>query len=208
MYLNPTTTALTSYLKPKTTAKDSDFFEYYRQPEIEQTGEPKNLVFIYAEGLERTYLNNDVFPDLTPHLGQLESRSTTFTNIGQDKYSHHTIGGMVASQCGLPLVTPSHANSMSGMDHYLQSAICLGDLLHQKNYLLAYYGGSELDFAGKGKFYATHKFDSVQGKEGLVAMLEDKSYLSDWGLFDDSLLPIFYDEFMKNRRKRLDSRCS
>jgi phosphoglycerol transferase len=202
LYLNPTTTALTSYLKPKTIAKDSDFFEYYRQPEIEQTGETKNLVFIYAEGLERTYLNNDAFPGLTPHLRQLESKSTTFTDINQDEYSHHTIGGMVASQCGFPLITPSHANSMSGMDHYLQSAVCLGDLLHKKNYHLSYYGGSELDFAGKGKFYATHKFDRIQGKNDLVASLEDKNYLSDWGLFDDSLLPIVYDEFIKTSQEK------
>lgn len=202
LYFNPTTTALTSYLVPKTVAANSDFFEYYRQPEIEQTGEPKNLVFIYAEGLERTYLNNDAFPSLTPHLGQLESKSTSFTNIDQDKYSHHTIGGMVASQCGFPLVTPSHANSMSGMDHYLQSAVCLGDLPHQKNYHLSYYGGSGLDFAGKGKFYATHKFDDVHGKESLVAKLEDKTYLSDWGLFDDSLLPIVYDEFIKMSQEK------
>jgi phosphoglycerol transferase len=202
LYFNPTTTALASYLTPKPIAAKSDFFDYYTQPVIEQTDESKNLVFIYAEGLERTYLNNDTFPGLTPHLGQLESKSTTFTNIHQDKYSHHTIGGMVASQCGFPLVTPSHANSMSGMDHYLQSAVCLGDLLHKENYHLSYFGGAELDFAGKGKFYATHKFDDVQGKEGLVARLEDKSYLSDWGLFDDSLLPIVYDEFIKTSKEK------
>jgi phosphoglycerol transferase len=202
LYFNPTTMALTSYLTPKPIAANSDFFDYYTQPAIEQAGESKNLVFIYAEGLERTYLNNEAFPGLTPHLGQLESKSTSFTNIDQDKYSHHTIGGMVASQCGFPLVTPSHANSMSGMDHYLQSAICLGDLLHKENYHLSYYGGSELDFAGKGKFYATHKFDRIQGKKDLVARLEDKSYLSDWGLFDDSLLPIVYDEFIKISQKK------
>ena len=202
LYLNPTTVALKSHFKPKIVAENSDFFDYYKLPEIKQTGESKNLLFIYAEGFERTYLDNAVFPGLTPNLGQLESLSTTFTNINQDKYSHHTIGGMVASQCGFPLVTPSHANSMSGMDHYLQSAICLGDLLHRENYHLSYYGGSELEFAGKGKFYATHKFDNVQGKNDLVASLKDKNYLSDWGLFDDSLLTIVYDEFIKISKEK------
>lgn len=204
LYFNPTTTALTSYIKPKAIAENSDFFEHYKLPEIEQTGESKNLLFIYAEGLERTYLDNEAFPGLTPHLQELESKSTTFTNINQDKYSRHTIGGMVASQCGFPLVTPSHANSMSGMDSYLQSAICLGDLLHKEKYYLSYYGGSGLDFAGKGNFYSTHKFDNVQGKRELAASLEDRSYLSDWGLFDDSLLDIVYNEFIKisqDRRK-------
>lgn len=202
LYLNPTTTALANYFTPKAIDENSGFSDFYKLPGIERVGEPRNLLFIYVEGLERTYLDSGIFPGLTPQLLGIESGSTSYTNIAQDKYSVHTIGGMVASQCGFPLVSPSHANSMSGMDNYLQSAVCLGDLLHKENYYLSFYGGAGLEFAGKGKFFLTHHFDDVQGKKELVPRLQDKDYLSDWGLFDDSLLEIAYQEFINTAKTK------
>jgi hypothetical protein len=32
-----------------------------------------NLVYIYGESLERTYFDNDAFPNLTPELGALKN---------------------------------------------------------------------------------------------------------------------------------------
>jgi phosphoglycerol transferase len=104
-----------------------DFNEYYHRPQLKAAGTRKNLVYIYAESLERTYFDEKLFPDLVVGLRQLESQSTSFTNIKQSAYTGWTVAGMVASQCGIPLVTPSHGNSMSGMDSFLSSAVCLGD---------------------------------------------------------------------------------
>jgi len=102
---------------------------------------------------------------------------------------------MTASQCGIPLFTPSHGNSMSGMDRFLSSARCLGDLLSDENYYLSYFGGSSTDFAGKGKFYKTHGFDEVNGREILSKKLPDESYQSNWGLYDDSLFGMAYERY-------------
>jgi len=44
----------------------TDFYSYYRTPRI--TGSPdvrRNVVFIYAEGLERTHFDENIFPGLT-----------------------------------------------------------------------------------------------------------------------------------------------
>ena len=157
------------YRKKNITMSDAlNFKKYYLEPSITKVAnETKNLIFIYAEGLERTYFDESVFPGLITGLRELESKSIYFTNIREAARTHWTIAGMVSSQCGIPLFTPSHGNSMAGMDVFLPSAICLGDLLHDEGYYLSYYGGAELAFGGKGKFYATHKFDQIVGMDEL-----------------------------------------
>jgi len=173
------------------------FQELYRQPSIASVSENKNVVFLYVEQLEHTYSNPDIFPGLTPGLDSLTSRATYFTDIRQTDGSDFTIAGMVSGQCGVPLYSPSHGNSMSGMDQFLPSARCLGDLLHAKKYHLAYYGGADLDFAGKGKFYTSHRFDEVKGSAELLPLLEDPTYKTSWGLYDDSLFDLSYNRFVE-----------
>ena len=166
---------------------ESNFHDYYRQPHIERVGDPTNLVFIYLEGFEQTYSNADVFPGLTPNLDALARKGISFTNLNQTPEASFTISGIVASQCGVPLVSPSHGNSLSGLDVFMPGAVCLGDLLKQEGYNLSYYGGADLAFAGKGTFYETHGFDEVKGLIELSPTLEDPAYVSPWGLYDDTL---------------------
>ncbi len=201
LILNPVAASLGDFaLKKiqKTNLDDErDFYKFYKSPKITQINSTKNLVFIYAESIERTYFNDSLFPNLAPNLEKIESGSISFTNLAQDRYSHYTIGGIVESQCGFPLITPSPANSMSGMDTYLENSVCLGDLLHKEGYYLTYMGGADLDFAGKGKFFGTHKFDEVYGKNELLSNLTNNSYLKGWGLYDDSLLDLSYNHFIE-----------
>jgi phosphoglycerol transferase len=105
------------------------------------------------------------------------------------------MGGIVASQCGIPLFTPSHANSMSGMDSFLPAAIGLGDLLHEEGYFLSFMEGAYMSFAGKGKFLRTHHFDETLGFAELYSRISDQSYINNWGLFDDSVFDLAFDHY-------------
>lgn len=176
---------------------ESDFYDYYRVPTIEQRQEPKNFVIIYGESLENTYFNESLFPDLLPNLKELKKEGLYFKNIKQTPNSGHTIAGMVAQQCGLPLKTPSSELSMFGMDKFLPLATCFGDLLYSEGYGLHYYGGAKLSFGGKGKFYTTHGFSKVFGIDELFTQLKDENYLTYWGLYDDELLNLTFDSFEK-----------
>jgi phosphoglycerol transferase len=179
-------------------AGKSDFYKYYSQPKLQVTGKRKNLVIIYAESLERTYFDNTVFPGLIKGLRELEAAGITFTNVRQTDYAGWTMGGLVASQCGLPLITPVHDNdSIVGMDRYLPSATCLTDLLNDQGFHNVYYGGSNKVFAAKGTFLNTHNYHETHGEEDLHETLFDKSYLSGWGLYDDSVLDLSYKRFME-----------
>ncbi len=205
--LNPATSdlyGLTYRSQPARTmtAQEIDFNKYYSQPGIRAYGKKKNLVMVYAEGLERTYFDESIFPGLIKGLRGLEALGTTFTNVIQVEYTGWTMGGLVASQCGIPLVTTYRENnSMVGMDRYLASATCLTDLLFEKNYYNVFYGGANRVFAGKGLFLDTHNYQETHGEEDLRAKLFDKSYLSGWGLYDDSMLDLSYKRFLELSEK-------
>lgn len=169
------------------------FEDFFVDPEAAKPAKKKNLIFIYLESFERTYLDNKLFPGLTPHLAALERESLHFTNVVSHRGTGFTIGGLVASQCGLPLLTMGSANAMQGMDQFLPRATCLGDLLAASGTTMSYLGGASLDFAGKGKFLGTHGFNDRKGLKRLRQQLTDPDYLSNWGLYDDSLLDQFRD---------------
>jgi len=199
LYLNP---AVHDFYKLFSSKIEKGYFDdYYRKPFIDQKlHNNKNLVFIYLEGVERTYFDETIFPGLIKNIRRLEEKSITFNNIGQT-VMHATIAGFVASQCGIPLVTYSHGNSMDGMDQFLPSAVCLGDLLSDAGYYLAYMGGADLAFAGKGKFFTTHQFDEVLGYYELLPKLEDPSSKTGWGIMDDVLFDLAYDRFSELSKK-------
>ena len=192
--LHPATKNLMQLNWPAEEAKD--FYANYRQPIIQRIApQPKSFIFIYGESLERTYLDDKLFPNLVPELQQLEQSGISFTNIDSLLGTGFTMGGLVASNCGIPLITPSHPNSMSGMDSFLPGAIGLSDLLHQEGYRLAFLGGADLNFGGKGKFLRSHHFDEVLGRAELEPKLKDPTYVNGWGLYDDSLLDLVYDRY-------------
>jgi len=175
----------------------ASFRRLYHKPRIEPVHPTHpNLVFIYAESMERTYFDESLFPGLTPRLRALESEATSFIDIRQVGMTGYTIAGIVASQCGIPLSPLGfEGNRMASMDRYLPGALGLSDLLNRQGYHLVYMGGAPLWFAGKGTFYHTHGFHEVLGREELAPQLEDPGYLNAWGLYDDSLFDLAFNRF-------------
>ncbi len=53
--------------------QSGDFYKYYTYPTLhKEKSDRYNLVYIYAESLERTYFNEKIFPDLVPNLKKLK----------------------------------------------------------------------------------------------------------------------------------------
>lgn len=156
---------------------------------------PRNLVIVYLESLERTYMDETRFPGLTPYLSGLEERAVTFTNLGQTTGATFTVGGMVATQCGVPLILSGGGGNAMRVTQFLSGATCLGDILHEAGYTLSYMGGASIEFAGKGAFLRSHGFDEVTGRDELVGLLDDPSYLTEWGLQDDSIFDLAQSRF-------------
>lgn len=179
-------------------------FSYLKAPRrLRPIPNSPNIVWIYGESLERTYFDESVFPGLTPHLKDLEKKSLSFIDIDQVSNTGWTIAGMVASQCGIPLVTTGGTgNSLDKLAHFLPGAICLGDLLKGVGYHLTYMGGAEKSFAGKEQFYLTHGFDEVLGYFDLQAQQNDRNYRNDWGINDDELFSMAEKKFVDLQQKK------
>ena len=201
LVINPLINDLTNVISFKNNYADTNTNKYLNKNDIKLIKNSKNIIFLYLEQFEQTYTDESLFPGLTPNLNRLKNQAVTFTNIISPKATNWTIAGMVASQCGIPLITNIEvANNMGGMDKFLSSARCIGDILADNSYNLHYINGSNLEFAGKGKFYKSHGFKAVEGWEELKSRLINNSYKSPWGLFDDSLYEINIDR-LNNLRK-------
>ena len=157
---------------------------------------PRNIVWIYGESLERTYLDEAVFPGLMPNLNRLAARSLDVRGLASAEGGGWTIAGLVSSMCGVPLTTAKDdENSMGRMGSFLPEAVCLGDYLKQQGYTNHYLGGANGQFAGKGQFLATHGFDAVDDLAWFKTQKVARSHFSTWGVHDDVLLDKAYDRF-------------
>lgn len=68
---------ITELVKSQSRDGDPDFAAYYKEPSKKIDNPRLNLVYIYGESLERTYFDNDAFPNLTPELGALKNPVST-----------------------------------------------------------------------------------------------------------------------------------
>ncbi|MBN6532935.1 sulfatase-like hydrolase/transferase [Acinetobacter pittii] len=177
-------------------------FEQYVKP-VRLTypikSKPKNFIYIYTESLERTFLNQQRFPNLMPNIRQMEKKAVTITGIKQAPMTNWTIAGMTASQCGIPLATytENRNNDLNNMNTFLPGAICVGNFLEHHNYYLGYLGGADLEFAGKGKFYADRRFKDIYGFRELEKFAGHPLASSKWGAYDDDLYNLLFKYFEK-----------
>lgn len=157
---------------------------------------PRNVVWIYGESLERTYLDERTFPGLMPNLARLASQGLDVRDLGQVEGTGWTIAGMVASMCGVPLTTaPGDENSMARMERFLPDALCMGEVLKQQGYSTHFLGGADAAFAGKGRFLRSHGFDDVRDMEWFRENGVDDTRFSQWGVHDDVLLETAWKRF-------------
>ncbi len=163
---------------------------------------PRNIVWIYGESLERTYLDENVFPGLMPNLNRLATKSLDVRGLASAEGSGWTIAGLVSSMCGVPLTTSQgDENSMDRMGSFLPKAVCLGDYLKQQGYTNHYLGGANGQFAGKGQFLASHGFDEVHDLAWFKQQKRSVASTTRPGAHDDVLLDTAYQRFEQLARR-------
>ncbi|KNC89089.1 phosphatidylglycerol--membrane-oligosaccharide glycerophosphotransferase [Trabulsiella odontotermitis] len=186
---------LSELVKSQSREGDPDFAVYYKEP-AKTIPHPKlNLVYLYAESLERTYFDNNAFPDLAPELNKQKDDSLDFSHTAQLPGTDYTIAGMVASQCGIPLFAPFEGNASASVSSFFPQNICLGDILKNSGYENYFVQGANLRFAGKDVFLKSHGFDHLYGAEELKTVVDDPNYRNDWGFYDDTVLDETWKKF-------------
>lgn len=154
-------------------------------------GLPKDVVLIYLESFERLYLDAELFGlDLAADLRDVMAEGKDFTDIRQVPGTGWTVGGMVASQCGLSVHSKLDGNEiLNHLDPNAASGTCIARLLSALGYRTVYMGGALGSFAGKGRFLRHSGYDEVMGLRDFEDRVHS-DYRHDWGLFDDSLFEL------------------
>ncbi|MDA7963031.1 sulfatase-like hydrolase/transferase [Ruegeria sp.] len=173
------------YIGKSSERLDATLAELRRQslPAQIQMAERKNIVLLYLESVEQTYFDETQFSGLLPGLSKLREDAIAFTDVVQYPGTSWTIGGLVSSQCGIPLLTRQGGNAvLEKVDNPFQSFDCLAELLGGAGYNTAFVGGASLDFAGKGRFLRDNGYQVALGLDELPT-----SSRHSWGMFDDEL---------------------
>jgi len=188
MLINPATQDLLLLLQATENAGDELHAELqWRVGPVGGTAKP--FVWIYLESMEHAFLEQERLPGVAPNLAELEREHLSFRDIRTAPFMNWTVAGMVASQCGMPFEpTAKQGNG------YQAGASCLGDLLADHGYTLAYVGGADLAFSGKGRFYRGHGFSTVLGFDQLK---NDSPEHSIWGMYDDTVFARAKSEFLR-----------
>ncbi|MDX6032669.1 phosphatidylglycerol--membrane-oligosaccharide glycerophosphotransferase [Scandinavium lactucae] len=187
---------LCSLLYGQLISKHSDFQTYYKNASRIIPSPKLNVIYIYGESLERTFFDGNIFPNLTPDMNDIKVQALDFSSTQQLKGTDFTIGGIVASQCGLPLFTPFNHNA-NKLSSFFPDITCLGDILKKSGYENYFYQGADLRFSSKDIFLKTHGIDNAYGYRELKNKITDIDYKNDWGLYDDTILDFAWQKYVE-----------
>jgi phosphoglycerol transferase len=169
--------------------------------------QPKSLVLIYVESLEASYANASIFGrDLLQQLTHLPQQQLVFSQFRQVTGTGWTMGGLVATQCAIPLKSLTiMGNNRVGenIQYFLPNVKCLGDILAEQGYKNVFMGGASLLIGGKGKFFENHHYAERIGLDDWLKQGYRASDMNQWGLPDDELLKqakIKFHELMKSKQ--------
>ena len=181
------------------------FEDYYVTPSQDNIifpEEKRNLIYIFLESMETTYLSEDLGgaqeENLIPELTQLARENLCFSH-NEDvggflpvSGTTWTIGAMVAHTSGVPLKTPADVedwqNGYGEDGEFLPGILSLQDVLAEAGYYQTLMVGSVASFGGRSVYYKTHGADhiydlSTARRDGIIP----PDYFVWWGMEDKYL---------------------
>lgn len=158
----------------------------------------KNVVFVYLESLERTYRTIPQTAGSFSTFAELEDQGLSFDNVAQIYGTHFTAAGMLATQCGVPLVqrgilSAHRLQPDEEFKNFMGHITCLGDILTEDGYVGSYINGSDLAIFNKGSLFKSHSYQRVFGVNKLKGTRQEL-YENSWGLSDASVFDYAHEE--------------
>ncbi len=171
---------------------ESDLHLQLERLELSANAARPDIIIVYLEGLERSYANTALFGDVYAPLQAYEGRGVSFSQVGQVFGTEWSLAGIVATQCGVPLI-PNGFRYYAGMRDqadFMPGRRCLSDILGDLGYQSSFLIGSGLGFGGYDHFFAAHPVDQVIDSDVLAATRPAREIAradSGWVL-DDQLI--------------------
>ncbi len=169
----------------------------------------RNLIHIYLESLENSFLSKDlggyIDENLMPELTELSYEGITFSD-NENKFggplqatgTQWSVASMVNMTTGLPMKVPAEPNAYGSKDNFLPGAWTMGDILKEQGYEQTVMFGADANFGGLTYYYESHGNYKIMDhrfakKNGLVP----EDYKVWWGYEDDKLYEFAKDELTR-----------
>lgn len=160
----------------------------------------RNLIHIYLESVENTYLSKelggDMAENLMPELTELAKEGYSFSSRGEGQFGgplwttggNWSVAAMVNMGFGLPMKVPMDGNSYGSPGNFLPGATAIGDILHAQGYNQSVMFGADADFGGLSYYFQSHGDFSVLDYDYMreIGKLPQDYYV--WWGFEDSKL--------------------
>ena len=178
-----------------------------RNLSINPNGTKRNVIHIFLESMENTYLSKDLGgaceENLMPQLTKIaEQEGVVFSNTDyyfggpqQTFGSGWSAAGMVNTQSGVPLKVAGDPNAYGKEGKYLPGLYNMGDILHAQGYNQSVMFGADADYAGLSAYYKSHgDFNILDEKWAKEEGLIPQDYRVMWGFEDEKLWPWAVEE--------------
>lgn len=195
--------------------KSTLYENYFVDPtdvQIKFPEKKRNLIYIYVESLETTYLSKEFggaqANNLLPNLSQIAlNNGINFSNtdvLGGAKQVPgvgFTVGGMVAQSAGVPLkVTGGYnENEYGDTSSFMPGLTTLGTILQNENYKQTLLIGSDANFGGRSKYYTQHgNYEIKDYNYAKTNHLIPNDYHVWWGYEDEKLFQFAKETLLQN----------
>lgn len=212
---------LTSHFIPflRDTFQKSDLYETeYVDPEsvnIEFPDQKRNLIVIYLESMETTYLSEQeggaIDVNLIPELTALAKENTNFShNDGVGGFetlagATFTTGALLSFTSGIPLKVKLAlgSNGYSTDDTFLPGITTLTEILNSEGYYQAFMVGSDASFGGRRDYFTTHGIDKIYDHNTAITDgIIPEGYHVWWGMEDYYLFEYAKKELTEISKKQ------
>lgn len=177
------------------------FEEEYVKPNnsiINFESEKKNLLYIYLESMESTYMDKDSGGqkeiNYIPNLTQLAEDNISFSNGNNSEGlltaidTEWTMGAILGSTTGVPYKLPIGNNSAGDYEKFLPGVVGLGEILENFGYQNYFMCGSPIAFGGREDYLEQHgNYIIFDYDTALEDELIPAGYYEFWGYEDTKL---------------------
>lgn len=169
----------------------------------------RNLIHIYLESMENTFLSKDLGgfceDNLIPHLYGLLSEGVSFSHradtpggFRESTGAGWSVSSMVNMGTGLPMKVPDKPNQYGGADNFLPGATAIGDILKEQGYEQTVMFGANADFGGLTYYFQSHgDYTIIDYKEAKKRGYIPQDYYVFWGYEDDKLYEYAKEELTR-----------
>ena len=152
----------------------------------------KNLVLVYLESTENSYLDEARFPGLLTNTRKLMEEAIVFEEVQPAEYATFTFGALFASQSGYDLTDLQLAGRLGndGVNPAIGNRLSsLPGILKKAGYFLSFMNSASLNFAGAGVMLAEFGYDDLWAAEALPPELRKRfGFEGEWGGCRDTIL--------------------